>query len=294
MDIKDKLIHLYSYVCQCYDTKLCLHCQRMSNNRKQLFTDQELITVYLFGLLQQYTQLKQIYSYVLDHWHAWFPDLPSYQAFNRRINLLTEVFPALVEDLLAHVEEVDFIEDIKLMDAMPIVLSAQSPNDGKVAREIAGKGYCPSKDLYYHGLKLHILADKGIKSLPLPEYVAVSSASANDLQVARKILPYLHNCSLYADKLYSDIPLRKELAEQQQLYLNTPVKRKKGQKQLSAADRYLSTVVSTIRQPIEALFAWLQDKVNIQDATKVRSKSGALIHTFGKLSAAMCIVAFNY
>lgn len=294
MDLKDKLIHLYLYVCQCYNRKLCLHCQRMSNNRKQTFTDQELITVYLFGVLQHHTELKHIYEYVLHHWYGWFPDLPSYQAFNRRINLLTEVFPALVEDLLAQVEEVGLVEDIKLIDAMPIILSAQSPDKGKVAKAIAGKGYCPSKKLYYHGLKIHILATKRLKSLPMPQYVALSSGSAHDLQLAKIILPQVHNCSLYADKIYSHISLKEELAEMQKLYMHTPVKRKKGHKQLSAADRYLSSAISTVRQPIEALFAWLQDKVKIQDATKVRSKAGALIHTFGKLAAACCILVFNY
>lgn len=294
MELKDKLVHLYAYVCQCYDTKLCLHCQRMSNNTNMDFTDEELITVYLFGLLQQHGEVKQIYEYTLSHWQDWFPDLPSYQAFNRRINLLTEVFPVLVEDLLEQADARDWVEDIKLLDAMPIILSAQHPDDGKVARALAGKGYCASKKLYYHGLKLHVLAGKCIGSLPLPEYVALSSASAHDLKVAGSILPHLHGCSLYADKIYHHARLKEELWQKQQVRLHTPVKKKKGQEQLTAADRYFSTAVSTVRQPIESLFAWLQDKVKIQQASKVRSTSGALIHTFGKLAAAICILVFNY
>jgi len=294
MDIKDKLIELYDYVCHCYDKKLCLHCQRMSNNRKQNFTDQELITVYLFGILQQQFEIKQIHNYILNHWLSWFPDLPSYQAFNRRINLLTELFPVLVEDLFEQIETSNLVDDIKLMDAMPIILSAQKPDHGRVAKDIAGKGYCSSKNLYYHGLKLHVLAVKNIKALPVPQYVAASNAGAHDLQVAKRILPQLRNCSIYADKIYSDIPLKEELEEKQKLHLNTPVKRKKGQKHLAAADRYLSTAVSIVRQPIESLFAWLQDKVKIHDATKVRSEAGALIHTFGKLAAAIWIFVFNY
>lgn len=294
MDLKDKLIQLYDYVCQCYDTKLCLHCQRMSNNKQVDFTDQELITVYLFGLLQQHVEVKGIYEYILAHWLSWFPDLPSYQAFNRRINLLTAVFPALVEDLLQNADHSDWVKDIKLLDAMPIILSAQHPDDGKVAREMAGKGYCASKQLYYHGLKLHVLAGKRISSLPLPEYVALSSASAHDLQVARNILPHLQDCSLYADKIYHDTLLKEELWQKQQVRLHTPIKKKKGQEQLTAADRYLSTAVSIVRQPIESLFAWLQEKVKIQQASKVRSTSGALIHTFGKLAAAICSLVFNY
>ena len=43
--------------------------------------------------------------------------------------------------------------------------------------------------------------------------------------------------------------------------------------------------VSSIRQPIEAFFNWIIQKTNIQDASKVRSTKGLLVHAYGKIIA---------
>jgi hypothetical protein len=67
----------------------------------------------------------------------------------------------------------------------------------------------------------------------------------------------------------------------------------KGQPRLSAADRLYSEAVSRIRQPIEALFGWIQEKTGIQTASKVRSERGLMVHVFGRLAAAMLLLAFN-
>ena len=45
--------------------------------------------------------------------------------------------------------------------------------------------------------------------------------------------------------------------------------------------------VSTIRQPIESLFNWINELTHIQNASKVRSSKGLKLHTFGKLAAAI-------
>ena len=39
-----KLIALYYYICECYNTELCWHCQRFSNNSQPDFTDEELLS----------------------------------------------------------------------------------------------------------------------------------------------------------------------------------------------------------------------------------------------------------
>ncbi|MFT4760028.1 MAG: hypothetical protein ACI9LN_001997 [Saprospiraceae bacterium] len=46
----DKLIEIYFHICDCYDTDLALHYQRMSNNYSPKFTDEEVITIFLFGI----------------------------------------------------------------------------------------------------------------------------------------------------------------------------------------------------------------------------------------------------
>lgn len=71
----------------------------------------------------------------------------------------------------------------------------------------------------------------------------------------------------------------------------TPLKKAKGQPYLDAADQWLSIAVSRVRQPIESLFNWLEEKTGIQRASKVRSYRGLLVHVFGRLAAAMWLMA---
>ncbi|MCW5212999.1 hypothetical protein VU04_08825, partial [Desulfobulbus sp. TB] len=79
------------------------------------------------------------------------------------------------------------------------------------------------------------------------------------------------------------------LFNEQDSPLNTPIKKKKG-KNLGMTEEILSTAVSRIRQPIESLFNWIEEKTGIQTASKVRSTQGLLVHVFGKLAAAMLIL----
>jgi hypothetical protein len=51
--------------------------------------------------------------------------------------------------------------------------------------------------------------------------------------------------------------------------------------------------VSSVRQPIESLFNWIQEKTGIQTASKVRSYNGLMVHIFGRLAAAMFMMVFN-
>ena len=92
MDGQDKRIHLYVSICRHSRTRLWIHSQRLSNNQTVRFTDREGLTVYLFGVMQQHTSLKAIYTDTHDHLKARFPHLPSYPGFIQRLNRLADVF----------------------------------------------------------------------------------------------------------------------------------------------------------------------------------------------------------
>ncbi|MCS4034099.1 hypothetical protein GGQ02_002499 [Salinibacter ruber] len=62
---------------------------------------------------------------------------------------------------------------------------------------------------------------------------------------------------------------------------------------LPAADKLYSEAIGRTRQPIESLFSWIDEKTAIQQASKVRSYQGLLVHVFGRLAAAMLILALN-
>ena len=286
-----QLIQLYYYVCQCYEGQQSLHFQRQSNNYCPVFTDQEVITIYMFGILQRRFTTKDIYILVKDYWQSWFPNLPSYQAYTYRLNQLHWHFEVLIGDLMQELPFHDCYYNVCLTDSMPIIISKR-PSQAKVAPAVADKGYCPAKNLYFHGLRFHFLGPDRYQSLPMPEQMQFTSGSANDLTVLKTVLPRLFNRAVVGDKIYASAPLNEQLANQQ-VEIITPIKRAKGQKKLDAADQLFSSYVSSIRQPVEAFFNWLIETTQIQNASKVRSEKGLWMHCYGRLAAALFIIAFN-
>jgi hypothetical protein len=175
-----------------------------------------------------------------------------------------------------------------------MMTKGQRASQATVASEqIADVGYCSSKDTFYHGVKLHVIAKKRSDTLPLLDRAGLTPGSKNDLQAARLVLPAIEGGVLCGDKAYCDGPLTERLAEDQNLALLTPIKKEKGQQTLSAADTLYSEAVSRLRQPIESLFSWIDEKTGIQWASKVRSYRGLLVHVFGRLAAAMLMPALN-
>ena len=65
---KVKLIAIYMYISELYESELKYTCQRFSNNSSPEFTDAELMTVYLFLLSEQeYVKLKQIHRFAEEY-----------------------------------------------------------------------------------------------------------------------------------------------------------------------------------------------------------------------------------
>ena len=65
-----QLIQLYFYVCEIYEEELQWHCQRYTKNDVLPdFTDQELLTTYLFATAyERRFRVKDVYNYILYHW----------------------------------------------------------------------------------------------------------------------------------------------------------------------------------------------------------------------------------
>jgi hypothetical protein len=58
--VETKLIELYLLICRLYDTQPILKQQRLSNNHRPPFSDEELLTIYIFGHLQGLTTQRRI------------------------------------------------------------------------------------------------------------------------------------------------------------------------------------------------------------------------------------------
>ena len=294
MDWEIQLIRLYVLICKYYREELWVHCQRHSSYSDLSFSDEEAICIYLYGIQKERRTVKSIYKYTRDHLSDYFPKLPSYEGYNARLNQISGVFIPLLALLQEQLPKTHAFSDVCMMDSFPISLAkAKRSSSAKVASEFANKGKCASKGIYYYGAKVHILGMKREGTLPLPEYIGLTPASDHDLTAFRQIQPELHNLQLFLDKAYADELLKQESLETQNLTIWTPVKKKKGQTFLDVDDQWLSTAVSRVRQPIESLFNWIEEKTAIQVASKVRSYKGLLVHVFGRLAAALCIMIFS-
>jgi len=282
------MIHLYCTVCHHYSTTLVAEAQRLSNNFRPKFTDEECITAYLFGIAEGKFEVKAIHKFISEYWAEWFPSLPRYQNFNRRINFLASAFQMLYGLLLTDHENNQNLAHV--LDSMPIMVANQKRSKiAKAAKGLCTKGFCSSKNLYYYGVKLHALGQKQYQTLPKMRMLRITSASENDITVAKEWLSEVCNMELFADKMYADATWKQHLLERN-VHIFTPVKLAKGQPFLDAADALFSKAVSGARQAIESFFGWIQQKTHIQFASKVRSENGLISFIFARLAA----LAFFY
>lgn len=287
------------YICDLYEYELKYSCQRFSNNSKPEFSDQEVLAIYLFvGSSQHYFQIKSIHAFADEYLRSWFPKLPSYQTFNYRLNQMSEAIRLLNERLISSFIPLDCDLGVSLTDSMPIITCAGRNKTGKVAPEITSKGYCSTKNMYYFGMKLHVLNFRRPGSIPFPEQVMFTTAKENDLTVAKQLWgDSLCDRIVFADKAYTDKDYFEQALLHRNLKIMTPVKAVKGepeairQREKAYNDLY-STAVSRVRQPIESFFNWLNEKTKIQRAMKVRSTSGLLVHTMGKMAIAFIYLIF--
>jgi len=293
-----KLIAIYLYISDIYKSELMYSCLRFSNNSEPEFTDPEVMTIYLYAMhVEQRFKIKQIYGYANDYLRSWFPLLPSYEAFNMRLNRLGEAFKLLSTNLISSFVPSDCVQDESLLDSMPVI-TCSGKRKGKVAKEITDKGFCSTKGIYYYGLKLHALAFNHPHHLPFPEQFQLTPASENDLNLFKQAWGEIKNRTFFGDKIYHDTEYFNNTEVAMNSLMLTPVKGVKGQsdeikQRDKAANDLFSTAVSRVRQPIESLFNWLIEKTDIQRASKVRSTKGLMVYVFGRLAAAYIFLIFN-
>ena len=290
---KLQLISLYCAVCD-NDSIIEESTQRQSNNFRPEFTDEECITVYMWGTKRKLNDQKAIYDYTKEHLSDWFPKLPSYQAFNRRLTRLAPAFQALAGVWTEEVAVNAGTEGSYVTDSFPIVLAKQTRAFyAKVAPEMCGTGYNSTKKEYYYGVKLHVFAARHAKTLPTACSMMISPASQHDLPAAKQTMADfhpIHDGKLYADKAYIDEDWEITLRDNHHVTILTPRKKKKTD--LKGGNAF-STFVSSLRQQIECFFNWLNANTGIQTASKVRSSEGLLVHIFGKIATAIYFYYFN-
>lgn len=123
MDWQTQLITLYLFVCEHFDQSPWIHVQRFAPHTDLSFTDEEVVTLYLAGILDKQRDIRAIHDHARDYGSDWFPRLPGYGAYVRRLNRLADVFPVLLERLCP---EGPPAIAIGLTDSQPVVLAQQS------------------------------------------------------------------------------------------------------------------------------------------------------------------------
>ena len=274
MTWENKLISIYFMVC---DHKAIINAaaMRYSNNGLPAFTDVEVITIYLYVSTRSGScqNKKQIYEYANDHLRSWFPLLPKYEAFVQRCNHLESAMKSLSNALYERIlsEKKEFTADIceYIVDSLPIMLAKnQRSRVAKVAHEIANCGWCATKKMAYHGLKVHALGLMAAEAkLPTLAVCAVTPASQHDVSALKEeLVMYCPNSKIYGDSAYCDTASAPELKALYNVTICPIQKRKKGQPVLHYDQKCQNTAISTIRQPIEGLFNWLIHHTGIQNA----------------------------
>ena len=219
-----KLIEIYIYICERYEEELKYCCERFTNNNQPELTDQEIMTIYLYGIHEeQRFKVKQIHRFANEYLRSWFPSLGSYAAFNNRLNRLSEAFRHLVAPLLSEFQPKDCCLDQSLLDSMPII-TCSGRRIPKVATELVNKGVCSSKGMYYHGLKLHALAFRRVDKLPFPEQLLITPASFNDLSVFKEACSDIVNRCFLGDKIYYNKGFFDQLGAEKNSIMLTPRK----------------------------------------------------------------------
>jgi hypothetical protein len=254
------------------------------------------MTIYLYCTTCEFKlhDKKQVYNYADRHLRSWFPLLPNYEAFSGRLNNLSSCLKLLAECVCPLIYQQKPAFDAQILeliaDSLPIMLAkSQRARTAKVAKEIANLGYCATKNMSYHGLKVHaanlMAADK---KLPSMYCCAISAASEHDNTVFKdSIAPNCTNTKIYADSAYCDKGTAPELLALYNVTVCPIEKRKRGQKVLFYDQKCQNTEVSRIRQPIEGYFNWLIEHTDIQNASKCRSMKGILTHIYGKIAASL-------
>jgi hypothetical protein len=101
-------------------------------------------------------------------------------AYVPRLNRVADVFAPLLA-LIQQEQEAMNLGQVWLIDSFPVAWPKQGHRfNACVAKQLANSGYCSTKKLYYHGVRIHTIGRRQPDSLPAPEYIGGTGASGHD------------------------------------------------------------------------------------------------------------------
>ena len=122
MDWQSQLVSIYLIVSKVWEQGVYHHLERRGNHRSRL-TDEEVLTIFLFGVISGHRTVKAIYWYTRKHLPGWFPNLRSYEAYNYRLDKLSEVCPIFLGALLKNLFNIKGKHLARIIDSFPIIMA---------------------------------------------------------------------------------------------------------------------------------------------------------------------------
>ena len=140
----------------------------MSHHADLRFSDEEVIALYLFGIMNKHREIKQIHKYADRYLRGWFPKLSSYVAFVQRLNKVSDVFAPLLEIIQVEKKKTRAGDSQSLpIDSFPVALAKQGHRfKACLAPELANSGYCSTKKLYFYGIRVYVIGRRQAGTLP--------------------------------------------------------------------------------------------------------------------------------
>ena len=274
-------------------TELQLYTERFSNNCVPYFSDNELFTCAIFSQMLGCHSKKSAYNYIKRNYQSWFPLLPVYEIYSRKLNKFNEALAYIFKVICKRY--FPCIDNEAVIDTAPIVVCKQQHSaKSKVGKPLVNKGYCASKKMFFAGVKLQLIAGLRNKKLPFPFDYEIQSAAVHDLDIAKQSLSDYQNLDIYSDKAYIDEPFQQDIFENNNINLITPFKKKKGCKELTLFQKCYNYIHASKRQGIENLFGWIEKKTNIENASLVRSIDGLIYHINVKMVAALLFLIVKF
>jgi len=145
-----------------------------------------------------------------------FSFIPSRSRFNRRLHAVSYLIPLLLPLFKTLWEQLQEVQEY-VLDTLPLPVceNIRAPRC-RLAKDISYRGYIPSKKVYFHGLKLHLLAASN-RFLCEVQFTPGSTADLDGLYLMS--LDLAQGSELYLDRGYTDYLAEDDLKQAQAIHV---------------------------------------------------------------------------
>ncbi len=122
-----------------------------AKNLDPTFTNEEVLPIYVFGLIEKRATVGKICEHVDDDFSEWLLDLPAQKSYNRCICRLSTVFAPFAQEALSEIEgKKTRGQMVRIAESMPIVLAkGQRASKAEVTSDrLASVDHCFPKNTF--------------------------------------------------------------------------------------------------------------------------------------------------